>query len=134
MNRCVLEMMKAMMYHARASVYFWSESALTAFYVLDRRISAADAQKTPIELWDNKKPNIENLHVFGCDVFYHNQNKEGKLDVTGKKGIFLGYDKYNDTYFRIYDVENEKVIITHDVKFFDNDFTMMKSPRQEQDV
>src|SRR5271163_3221509 len=68
------------------------------------------------------------MHVFGCDVYCYNHkvHRENKLDTTSNKGIFVGYDKYNDTYYRIYDPDENKIIISRDVKFYDNNFTISK--------
>ena len=98
----------------------WAEAFMCAAYLLDRRLSQADPKKTPIELIGLGKPNINNLHVFGCDVFYYNhkEHRENKLDVVGKREVFVGYDENNDTYFRIYDVDKNQIISIKRCKIF----------------
>jgi hypothetical protein len=123
-GRTLLEMVKSLLHHAGAPMYLWGEAFMLAAYLLERRISNAHSFKTPFELWFNRKPNVSRLHVFGCDVYYyeHKKNREFKLGAASRRGVFLGYEKHNDTYFRIYDVETRKIVITREVKFFDDKF------------
>ena len=47
---------------------------------------------TPEEAFSDKKPNVENLRIFGCPVYSHiPKDKRNKLEPSGKKGIFVGY-------------------------------------------
>jgi hypothetical protein len=47
---------------------------------------------TPEEAFSGKKPNVENLRIFGCQVYSHiPKDKINKLEPSGKKGIFVGY-------------------------------------------
>ena len=48
--------------------------------------------KTPYELWNNRKPKISYLRVFGCKCFILNtKDNLGKFDSKADEGIFLGY-------------------------------------------
>ena len=87
-----------------------------------------DNIKTPYEKYNDIKPTIKHLHVWGCDVYYHNhqEKRKSKLDVTGIPGIFVGYDMNNDIYYRILDVDKNIIVISHDVTFFDEKFDEMK--------
>jgi hypothetical protein len=127
-NRTVVEMTKSMMYHANAYIRLYGEAAVASVYILNRTINTHTGTKTPNELWDNQKPNTSHLHVWGCDVHYHNhkEKRTNKLDMNSKPGIFVGYDTNNDVYYRIYDVDNGKIIISRDVIFHDDRFNEMK--------
>ena len=47
---------------------------------------------TPEEAFSGKKPNIENLRIFGFALYSHiPKDKRNKLEPSGKKGIFVGY-------------------------------------------
>jgi hypothetical protein len=57
---------------------------------------------TPEEAFSGKKPNVENLRIFGCPVYSHiPKDKRNKLEPSRKKGIFVGYSDSSKTY-RIY--------------------------------
>ena len=128
MNRTIVEMTKAMLYHATAYLPLWGEAIMTAAYLLRRGLTQAHPIHTPCESWTGRKPNIANLHVFGCDVYYHiiKANRHGKLGENAARGIFVGYDYNNDTYYRVFDVQTNKIITTRDVRFNDESFTEMK--------
>ena len=146
-NRTEIEMARSMLRHAisrnfmkyhetsKSVLALWGEAFVAAGHILDRRISKADDKVTPIELIGEKKPDVSKLHVFACDVYYYNHPsyRENKLDVTGKKGIFVGYDENNDDYYRIYDVDENKIVIARDVTFFEEDFDEVYRMTDEND-
>ena len=48
--------------------------------------------KTPQEVWTNKKLSLSHLKVFGCDSYVHvPKEKRTKLDSKSEKCIFIGY-------------------------------------------
>jgi len=60
-------------------------------YLLNRVPSKA-VQKTPFELWTNRKPNLRHLHVWGCQAEVRIYNpQEKKLDERIINGFFIGY-------------------------------------------
>jgi hypothetical protein len=87
---------------------------MSSAYIIDRTSNHHDLTKTPYEKFTGIKPNITNLHVWGCDVHYYNHEQNNKLSSKSKPGIFVGYDT-NDTYYRILDIDNNKIIITLNV-------------------
>ena len=128
MNRTELEMMKSMMHHCGAPVWLWGEASMYAAYLLNRRITNINNKKTPYELFDKKKPDLGHIHVFGCDVYYYNNkvHRDSKLDITSVNGVFVGIEKNNDSYYRVYDIAKNEIVITKDIKFFDNYFSVVK--------
>ena len=134
-NRTLLDMVKCLLHHAGCPSIFWDEATLLSVYILSVRISKADNIKTPHEMWHNNKPSIKHMHVFGCDVFIytHKSDRNNKVDATSRKGIFMGCDPNNTSYYRIFDMDNNKFIMTRDVKFFDNDFNNIKRVSAELD-
>ena len=78
-------------------------------------------QKTPFEAWYGYKPRLQNLKTFGCLCFsYIPHVKRDKLDKKVEVGIFIGYSSISKAY-RIYLPENNKVIVSKDVKFFESE-------------
>ena len=127
-NRTIVEMTKAMMFHCDCYVELWSEAMNTSVYLLRRSITAADPARTPHELRYGKKPNITNLHTFGCDVWVlkQKQTREGKFDENAYKGIFVGYELNNGAIYRIFNPNTGEIDKSRDVKFFDDSFKEMK--------
>jgi len=71
---------------------FWAEVLSTAAYLRNRSPTKAIEGMTPYEAWMKKKPQVDHLHVFGCDAYAHIPKDElQKLDVKTK--IFWGMIK-----------------------------------------
>ena len=136
-NRTLIEQARSMMHYSGVPRYLGDEAIMCASILLDVRISKVDDVKTPFELCEKRKPRMNRMHVFGCDVYRYNhkEDRDGKLDETGKKGIFVGYDRSNGSYYRVLDMDQMKVIRTRDVKFFDDKFDNAKllSARQRRE-
>ncbi|GJV60392.1 retrovirus-related pol polyprotein from transposon TNT 1-94 [Tanacetum coccineum] len=79
-----------------------------------RSPATASDCKTPIEVWSGKPANYLKLCVFGCPAYYH--VSEGKLDLRGEKGIFIGYGDGVKGY-RIWSPSERRVILNRDVTF-----------------
>ena len=78
--------------------------------------------------------NIEVIHIniFGCPVYLHvPKDKRSKLDPSGKKGIFVGYNEQSKAY-RIYIPGFHQIEINRDVTF-DEDATFTKSRKNFAD-
>jgi hypothetical protein len=72
------------------------------------------------ESFSGKKPNVENLRIYGCPVYSHiPKDKRNKLEPSGKKGIFVGYSESSKDY-RIYILEKHKIEVSIDVTFNEN--------------
>ena len=55
--------------------------------------------KTPYELWKNKKPNISYFKVFGSKCFILNtKDNLGEFDAKSNVGIFPGYSSSSKAY------------------------------------
>ena len=91
--------------------------------------------KTPEEVFSGKKPDVSHFRVFGCPVYFHvPKEKRSKLDVSGKKGMLVGYSETSKAY-KVYVHGQREVDICHDVTF-DEDASLRKVvnlPRAEED-
>ena len=68
----------------------------------NRCLHSALDSKTPEEVFSGKKPDVSHFRVFGCPVYSHvPKEKRNKLDASGKKGMFVGYNETLKAY-RIY--------------------------------
>jgi hypothetical protein len=78
------------------------EETMTAIYVQNIIPHRILKNMTPEETFSGKKPNVENLRIFGCPIYSHiPKDKRNKLEPSGKKGIFVGYSDSSKAY-RIY--------------------------------
>jgi len=60
-------------------------------------------------------------------LFYILKQLRNKLSNSALPGIFLGYDN-NPSAFRIYDITNNKIVISHSVVFFEDSPGNCNSP------
>ena len=80
----------------------WVEGCSTVVYVQNRSLHRALRCKTLKEMFTGKMPEIGHLCIFGYLTYSHvPSEKRTKLEATGERGIFVGYDKTLKA-FRIY--------------------------------
>lgn len=125
-NRTVVEKARTMLLSSGLDRRFWNEAVLYANYVRNRSPTSAVgeqfANKTPAEIWYQKKPDLAHLRVFGS-VCYNHVPKENrtKFDAKSTKCYMLGYGHSSYTY-RLWDIEGEKLIIGRNVTFNEKSF------------
>ncbi|KAH9696622.1 hypothetical protein KPL71_023234 [Citrus sinensis] len=117
-NRSIQEMARTILNENALPKYFWAEAVNTACYVLNRVLIRPNLNKTPYELWKDRKPNIGYFKVFGYKCFVLNtKDNLGKFDSKSDVGIFLGYSNSSKAY-RVYNkrtlVVEESMHVTFD--------------------
>jgi hypothetical protein len=127
-NRTIIETGNTLMHHANAHVSLYGEAYATAVWHRNRSTNVRNDNLTAHEVMRSEKADLSNIHVFGCDVYYyqHKVKRENKFSSKALAGIFVGYDEYNDKYYRILNVDTQTIVLSRDVKFRDNEFTEMK--------
>ena len=117
-NRSLIEMARCMLLDADLEKKYWAEAVNTANY-LQNILPTKAATKTPHELWTSRKPDVKNLHIFGCKayVFVHKEQRK-KLDNKANKMIFVGYSEESKGY-RFLDKTTSCIKISRDVVFLD---------------
>ncbi|GKG20629.1 zinc finger, CCHC-type containing protein, partial [Tanacetum coccineum] len=68
-NMTVLSTTRSMMKAMKLPLTFWAEAVRHAIYILNRVPTRALIDKTPYEALYNRKPNLENLRIFGCTTY-----------------------------------------------------------------
>ncbi|KAJ9546343.1 hypothetical protein OSB04_018886 [Centaurea solstitialis] len=116
-NRTLIEAARSMLSEANLATQFWAEAVNTTCYTQNRSMIVKRFRRTPYELFRNRKPSIEHLHIFGC-VYYILNNKDnlGKFDSKSDDGIFLGYSSISKTY-RVFNKRRQTIEETIHVKF-----------------
>lgn len=120
MVRTMTEKARTMLSGAKLSKVFWGEAVLTATYLINRTPTKALKQnKTPFELWHNKRPTLKFLKVFGSTAYVHNKTMKTKFDEKSWKGILVGYEPNG---YKVYDAKAEKFVTVRDVIFDEKNY------------
>ena len=87
MNKSLLKSARSMMDHTGLPNRFWTEAVECAAYIRNRTpTSAIKGNKTPLEGWTGKKPDVSHFKVFGCMVYAHvSDAQRQKLDKKAVK-------------------------------------------------
>ena len=65
------------------------------------------------------KLEVRHIRIFGSMVYFHVPDEKRKtLDQTAEKGYLVGYSE-NAKAYRIYILENRKIVVRRDVKFME---------------
>ncbi|KAJ9542306.1 hypothetical protein OSB04_028812 [Centaurea solstitialis] len=116
-NRTLIEAARSMLSEANLATQFWAEAVNTACYTQNRSLIVKRFRRTPYELFRNRKPSIEHLHIFGCVCYIlNNKDNLGKFDSKSDDGIFLGYSSISKTY-RVFKKRRQAIEETIHVKF-----------------
>ena len=76
-NRTLLDMVRSMMSYSTLPISFWGYALNTAMYLLNL-VPSKSVPKTPVELWNGRKPSIRHLHIWGCPA-HVSKGKSDKL-------------------------------------------------------
>ena len=112
-----MECVRTMLADSKLPHRFWAEALSTAVYLRNRSPTKALEGTTPFEAWNGSKPDVNNLHIFGCSAYAHVPKAERqKLYSKTRKCVLLGYGAVQKGY-RLYDLKREKIIHSRDVIF-----------------
>jgi len=100
---------------------------MTVTYLKNRSPTNALDQITSYEAWHGKKPDLTNLHTFGCAAYHHIEGARRKLDDKSLKCQFLGYEGVNQ--FRLWN--GKKVLISSHVQW---DEVVIEAGEYEEDL
>ncbi|KAD4385583.1 hypothetical protein E3N88_25752 [Mikania micrantha] len=121
-HRHLLEVPRSLRFEANLPKRFWGECILTATYIINRLPSKVIDDKTPFELLFNRKPDYDDIKVFGCLTYYRNTDTKGdKFEERGRPGVFLGYSTGTKGY-KVFDIKTGKIIISSDARFYEEKF------------
>jgi hypothetical protein len=119
-NISIEETVKSLLNDQGLSMFLWGEATMKTIYVQNKIPHHILKDMTQEEAFSGKKPNVENLRIFGCPIYSHiPKDKRNKLEPSRKKGIFMGYSDSSKSY-RIYIPEQHKIEFSRDVTFNEN--------------
>ena len=79
LNRTLIDKVQAMLHDSGLPKFLWAEATAHAVYLKNRMWTCTIGETTPFELLNGCKPNVGNLHPWGCKVRVHDTSGS-KLD------------------------------------------------------
>lgn len=120
LNGVLINTGTALLEDSKLSKKFWKDAVSIASYLYNRISHSAINNKIPYEIIHKSKVNYKNLKIFGCKVlFLIPKQKQHKFENNAMPGIFIGYCK-NPKAYKIFDITNNKIVISRVVEFFEN--------------
>lgn len=129
LNRSLIEKARAMIIDSSIPMCFWGEAVRTAAYLLNRSPTIALENKTPYEMWNDKKPDLNNLRIFGLTTFLRKSKMSDKFDGKSLKCHMVGYGVQN--IYRLWNDDLKCIKISRDVIFDEQD--MFKTQNSNND-
>jgi hypothetical protein len=84
------------------------------------------------EVFSGIKPEVGHLRLFGCSLYIHvPKEKRKKMELSGKKGVFVGYSENSKAYM-IYVLVQRQIEVSRDVTFHE-EATFKKSRELQHD-
>ncbi|GKA65283.1 zinc finger, CCHC-type containing protein [Tanacetum coccineum] len=97
------------------------EAVRHAIYILNSVPTKALEDITPYEAIKQRKPNLENLRVFGCIAYAKVPSQHlTKLDDRSTRMVYLGNEQGSKAY-RLFDPTTQRICVSRDVKFKENE-------------
>ena len=113
-----MSFVRSILYKKKLAKFCWDKIAKTVVYLLNRS-SLEKNFKSTFERLQNKKSYIEHLKILECRAWIHIfKKKRFKVDERTWQNIHVDYDVINQ--YRILDSRIEKIHVTRDVNFDEN--------------
>ena len=131
-------MVRSMVSHSSLPKSLWGEALKTVVYILNR-VQSKVVNRTPYELWTDKKSSIKHLHIWGCPIEARPYRPhERKLDSRTISCYFVGYVERSRGY-KFYDPTLRLIFETGNARFleeveFENEENIRKVVFEEEPV
>ena len=117
-NLTLLNKVRSMLFTAKLAKQFWAEALISAVYLYNRTPHSALDYKSPYEVRYNKKPDINNVKIWGS-IAYNQIEKAKKLDIRAKPNILIGY---GNNQYKLMDLNTKRVFWSRDVVILEGVF------------
>ena len=95
LNRTLVKRVRAVIHASGMPKSLWGEAIMHATWVKNHTSTRCLGKKTPYEMLYQRKPNLENVPVWGCCVKVHDTSGM-KLDMCARDGHWVGFDPESD--------------------------------------
>jgi len=122
LNRTLLEMIRTMIFDSKLPKSYWTFAVSYAQEILNRLPTRAVSEdKTPYELFLQKKPSVAHIRVFRCRAFVHiPDEKRSKLDPKVVEGFFVGLPENRKGYIVADSRNHLRLYASRNVTFFED--------------
>ncbi|KAK6131211.1 hypothetical protein DH2020_035041 [Rehmannia glutinosa] len=103
--------------HSILATSFWGYAIQTAIYLLNM-VPSKSVPKTPLELWNGRKPNLRHIRIWGCPAHVL-KGKMEKMESRSEVCIFIGYPKGTRGYY-FYSPQDKKVFVSTNATFLED--------------
>jgi hypothetical protein len=111
----------------------WAEASMIAVYIQNRSPHQILKNMTPEEAFTGVKPEVGYFRIFGCPVYFHiPKEKRSKLEPSGIKGTFVGYNESLKAY-RIYILGQRQIEVSRDV-IFEEEIAFRRSRESQMEI
>ena len=105
-----------MLHDSQLPKFLWGEATKHAVYLKNCTWTCALGDTTPFKILTKRKPDLANLHPWGCCVRVHDTSGR-KLDGRSKIGRWMGFDEETGDGHRIYWAEKRLITVERSIKF-----------------
>ena len=127
MNGKILSMTRCLLRSANAPKFLWAEAAQYAMHIWNCLPHSANPGKiTPMEAWNDVKPQLDELFVWGSPAFVRipaEKRVDKKLDDVAMRGMIVGLSRDRKCY-RVYIPAKHKIIESSDVEI--DEYALLK--------
>lgn len=130
-NRTIMNMARCLLAEAKVHKRFWPEIICAAIYLKNRTLANTIEKKTPYEIFFKRKPNVQNLRLYGSKIFVKRPEhcRDPKWDEKADMGILLGY---SDVGYRV--LVNNKIIVARHVDIVERDVKCISVDYNDDDI
>lgn len=103
-------------------------------HLINRTLTALLEWKTPFEKLFTRKPDYDQIRVFGSLCYATNlQPEKDKFDSRTFKCIFLCFSTGQKA-FKLYNIENHRTLVSKDVKFLEHIFPYKNKEIEKEQI
>lgn len=119
-NRTLVEMARCMLLQSKLPLSLWAEAINTACFIRNRCPTKSLNNKTPFEMWNQRKPHLGFMRIFGTKAIALQKGVKGnKFEAKGKSLVMVGYSSESKAY-RLWCPRTKTIIKSRDVRFLEN--------------
>ena len=122
LNRTLAERVQAMLHASSLPKSLWGKAMMHVTWLKNCSSTRRLGNKTPYEVLYSKKPNLEKIPIWGCQVKVHDTTGS-KLDMCAQDGHWVSFDPELDGH-RIYFADHGNVGVEWSVIFTRQDETV----------